>query len=481
MLFNTPQFAVFFVIVYILYLVLSHKLQNRMLLVASYVFYGAWDWRFLSILIISTLMDYVCSLKIYGSDNPRVRKIFLVISLSGSLTILGFFKYFNFFVESFEALLLHCGLHVTAPLLHVILPVGISFYTFQSMSYVLDVYRKQAVPTKNLLDFALYVSFFPQLVAGPIERARHLLPQILLPRNLSLDMFYEGCYLIFWGLFEKMFIADNLAKIVEPVFSGRNGYNGSEVLLALYAFAFQIFCDFDGYSNMARGLARLLGVDIIFNFKLPYFATNPREFWHRWHISLSTWLRDYLYIPLGGSRRGEAVTCMNLAITMFIGGLWHGAGWIFVFWGMYQGLLLILHRLAVPVLEKMPPPRHALAEKAWFGVRVILFFQVTCLGWLIFRAKSMTQVWQMLRSIFFNFHITPEAVSIFQNIAYFTFFLLFIQVLQGIKDDILIVMKWPKYAKAVFVLIIVGLFIHNMFYGKYTWLDSGEQFIYFQF
>ncbi|MBW1679002.1 MAG: MBOAT family protein, partial [Deltaproteobacteria bacterium] len=274
MLFNSLEFGVFFFIVYALYLMLGHRWQNRMLLMASYVFYGAWAWRFLSLIFISTILDYLCGIKIYESDSLKRKRFFLFCSIIGNLTILGFFKYFNFFASNLQALLSHFGFSIQPHFLNLILPVGISFYTFQSMSYTIDIYRNQMEPTRNFLDFALFVAFFPQLVAGPIERARRLLPQILAPRKITLDKFYAGCYLIFWGLFQKVFIADNLARIVDPIFAAGPPYNGAMVLIALYGFAFQILCDFAGYSNIARGLGKCLGFDIIVNFNLPYFSTS---------------------------------------------------------------------------------------------------------------------------------------------------------------------------------------------------------------
>jgi len=362
MLFNSLEFAVFMVVVYGLYLVLNHKWQNRMLLVASYIFYGAWNWRFLSLIFISTVLDYICGIKIYNSNSVKRKRFFLFLSVFGNLSILGFFKYFNFFVGDLTALINYFGFSFQTHSLNIILPVGISFYTFQTMSYTIDIYRDKLRPTRRFFDFALFVAFFPQLVAGPIERARNLLPQILSPRTFSVDRFYEGCYLIFWGLFQKIVIADNLAKMVVPVF-GDWQYESGKVLLALYAFAFQIFCDFAGYSNIARGLGRVMGFEIMVNFRLPYFATNPREFWRRWHISLSSWLRDYLYIPLGGSRKGAIFTCRNILITMLLGGLWHGAAWTFVFWGVYHSFLLVAHRGVELLFGKMSLPRNVVVQR----------------------------------------------------------------------------------------------------------------------
>ncbi|HOU36689.1 MAG TPA: MBOAT family O-acyltransferase, partial [Candidatus Omnitrophota bacterium] len=375
MVFNSFAFLVFFVIVFSLYLALDHKRQNIMLFAASYVFYAWWDWRFLFLLAASTVIDYFCGLKIHGSRDVRERRFFLWCSIAANLGILGFFKYYNFFVSSLQSLLIRCGISIEPPMLHIILPLGISFYTFQTMSYTIDVFRGNIAPTRKFVDFALFVSFFPQLVAGPIERASHLLPQVSAPRTLTLEKFAQGCYLIFWGLFQKMFIADNLAKIVDPVFAARAPYQGGMVLIALYAFAFQIYCDFSGYSNIARGLGKCMGFDIMINFDLPYFSSNPRQFWQRWHISLSRWLKDYLYIPLGGNRKGGLMTYRNLGLTMLLGGLWHGASWTFVVWGLYHGVLLVIHRATEPFLKNIRLPAFPLISKPLALFRTVFFFQ----------------------------------------------------------------------------------------------------------
>jgi D-alanyl-lipoteichoic acid acyltransferase DltB (MBOAT superfamily) len=447
-----------------------------MLLVASYIFYGAWDWRFLSLLFLSTIIDYICALKIYESNELKRRKLFLCVSIIASLSILSFFKYFNFFAESFQALLSYFGFSVHPRFLNIILPVGISFYTFQTMSYVIDVYRKELGATKNLFDFALFVTYFPQLVAGPIERASHLLPQVLSERKIKLNEFYQGCYLIFWGLFLKIFVADNLAEIVDPVFISNAPYNGLQVLLAIYAFAFQIFCDFAGYSEIAIGLGKIMGFDIMVNFNLPYFATNPREFWKRWHISLSTWLRDYLYIPLGGNKKGVIKTYRNLAITMFLGGLWHGAAWTFVIWGVYQGILLIIHRLLEPLLKRVPEPKTIFGRRLYFALRVIFFFHLICLGWLVFRAMSMGQVFSMLHSLIFNFHFIPGIGiehTVFKMIFYL-WILLFLQLLQYRTGNRMVVIEWPKPVRFAFYSAVLLLMMTFGVLGQ-------NQFIYFQF
>ncbi len=477
MLFNSLQFAVFFAIVYSLYLVLNHKWQNRLLLTASYVFYGSWDWRFLSLIVISTVLDYYCGLKIRRAGDLKRRRLFLFFSVAGNLSILGFFKYSNFFAANLQVLMKSFGLAPDPFLLQVILPVGISFYTFQTMSYTIDIYRGTLEPTRRFLDFALFVAFFPQLVAGPIERASHLLPQVLSPRKVTPDKFYGGCYLILWGLFQKMFVADNLAKIVDRIFGSAPPYNGAEVLLSLYAFAFQIFCDFAGYSNIARGLGRCMGFEIMVNFRLPYFSPNPREFWRRWHISLSTWLKDYLYIPLGGDRRGTALTCRNLAITFFLGGLWHGAAWNFVIWGIFWGGVVICYRFVRSLRPRMADSTAGSpAERIRQVIKIILFFHLVCLGWLLFRAQSLAQIGGMLKGLCYNFNLTDYIgwrEDLLLLIIY-TSLLLFIQYFQFLKNDLEVVRRWPAEARiAVYLSLVYSIFILGVTHPQY--------FIYFQF
>lgn len=475
MLFNSLQFFIFFVIVYSLYLASDHRRQNRLLLIASYIFYGAWDVRFLSLIWISTILDYFCAIKIRESGDTGKKKLFLFLSVFGNLSILGFFKYFNFFVANLKNLTAQFGLSLDPPFLNIILPLGISFYTFQTLSYTIDVYRGRMEPTKRFFDFALFVAFFPQLVAGPIERAKHLLPQVLNRRILKMDRFYEGCYLIGWGLFMKVFIADNLAKIVDPVFAGSSA-NSIKTMIALYAFSFQIFCDFAGYSNIARGLGRLMGFDIMVNFRLPYFAKNPREFWQRWHISLSTWLRDYLYIPLGGNRRGMAITYRNLGITMLLGGLWHGAKWTFVVWGLYHGLLLVLHRAFRPLLKKIPSPRSRFSRNILSFVQIIFFFNVVSLGWLFFRAQSLSQAASMLGGLFSGFGamLDPAAISSAVKLLFFIALLLAIQVVQCLRKDLFVVLKLRAgWQVCIYLAIAYSLLLFGV--------TTSEEFIYFQF
>lgn len=365
MLFNSGVFLKFFAAFLLLYWLVRHDLRARnwLIVLASYLFYGWWDYRFLSLILISSVMDYGVGLALQGAERPRARQAWLVVSLAGNLAILGFFKYYDFFVSSGAALLAQLGLPFHARTLGIILPVGVSFYTFQSISYVMDVYRRELPATRSLVQFLAYVSFFPQLVAGPIERAAHLLPQFAKTRAITPRMLEEGGWLMVLGLFKKVVLADNLAPLADMVYQNTT-FSGPAVALGTVAFAFQIYCDFSGYSDIARGTARVLGFDIMVNFNLPYAAANLREFWRRWHISLSTWLRDYLYIPLGGNRGGKARTCLNVFLTMLLGGLWHGAAWNFVLWGVWHGAGLVVQRVVRGASERGASERGALERES---------------------------------------------------------------------------------------------------------------------
>jgi len=399
MLFNSFTFFVFFLIVYGLYLFLPFKAQNRMLLAASLFFYGSWDWRFLGLLMITVTVDFLMASGIRRFEKTWQKKGCVAVSALVNFSILGFFKYYNFFTDSFvlftERVIGWSPEFVT---LSIVLPVGISFYTFQSMSYVTDVYYGRTEPLKKFPDYVLFVSFFPQLVAGPIERAQNLARQILQPRQVTWDGFRAGAGLFYWGLFKKMVIADCLAPVSDRVFAAGAQPSGLEVLAGVYAFALQIYGDFSGYSDMARGLGKMMGFEIMINFKNPYFVTNPRDFWRNWHISLSEWLRDNLYIPLGGSRKGRSRELINLQTTMLLGGLWHGANWTFVLWGAYHGALLCLQRLTQSFFQKLEN-RFKPVRILWHAGLVCGMFHLTCLGWLFFRAKSFGQIGELLSSL----------------------------------------------------------------------------------
>ena len=391
MLFNSVAFLGFFAIVYAVYLPASTRAQNLVLLLASYVFYGAWDWRFLGLLALSTAVDFRCALAIADGD-PAHRRRWLWISVATNLGIRGFFKYFNFFVASFAQLCAALGWPVSTTTLDIVLPVGISFYTFQTLGYTIDVYRGRLPACRDPTTFALYVAYFPQLVAGPIERATHLLPQLAAARLVTLPRLRDGAWLILLGLFKKVVVADNLARIVDPVFADSHGSSGAATLLATYAFALQIYADFSGYSDIARGVSKLLGIELMRNFRRPYFATDPQEFWRRWHISLSQWLRDYVYVPLGGNRGGDLRTSRNLMLTMLLGGLWHGASGMFVLWGALHGALLVIHRpwreLFGGYLPRLLTPLSGL-----------LLFHFVCLAWIFFRARTLADAGGLLTAL----------------------------------------------------------------------------------
>jgi len=347
MFFNSIDFAIFLPIVFLLYWFVVHKnlkYQNLLIVVASYVFYGWWDWRFLSLILFSTIVDYSVGLGLSKQEDKKKRQVLLWISILVNLGFLGFFKYYNFFLDNFVTAFNFLGYHIDPQGLSIILPVGISFYTFQTLSYTIDVYKKKLEPTKDFIAFSAFVSFFPQLVAGPIERATHLLPQFYKKRKFKYSKAVDGLRQILWGLFKKIVIADNAAEIANQIFNNSADYNGSTLVLGAIFFTFQIYGDFSGYSDIAIGTSRLFGFDLMRNFAFPYFSRDIAEFWRRWHISLSTWLRDYLYISMGGNRRGKLRTYQNLIVTMLLGGLWHGASWNFVIWGGYHGVLLAATR-----------------------------------------------------------------------------------------------------------------------------------------
>lgn len=473
MLFNSFQFILFFGAVLLLYRALPHRGQNWMLLIASYVFYGAWDWRFLILFFITTLTDYCCALQVARSTSPRRRKSFVALSVVVNMGILGFFKYANFFSDSLAGLLAVFGVQFHPLTMAIILPVGISFYTFQSMSYTIDVYRGQLAPCRNFFDYALYVSFFPQLVAGPIERATHLLPQVLKPRRVTPGYVSEGLYLILWGYFKKVFVADNMALIVEPIFAQQTGFTGAQVWIGALAFAFQIYGDFSGYSDIARGTARLLGFDIMRNFNLPYFSRSPQEFWHRWHISLSSWLRDYLYIPLGGNRKGRVRTYVNLMATMVLGGLWHGAAWTFVIWGTYHGLLLAVHRAWCEWRGQAPKGESPEGSALLKGLQIAAMFLLTLYSWLIFRCTSFGQLREMTRALW-DVDFTPGFLRGLAKVLLYAAILIGVQLGQYYKKDPDLVRRWPPALQAAFHLIAVYLLL---VFGVF---DS-RSFIYFQF
>lgn len=474
MVFNSLHFVGFFLVVYALYRVLPHRAQNWLLLAASYYFYASWDWRYLSLLVGSTIVDYFVGRYLGRTTSPPRRRLALIASLVFNLGMLGFFKYFNFFAEGLASIFSAFGWRLDAVTVNVILPIGISFYTFMTISYVIDVYRGEIPTATNFIDFALFVAYFPHLVAGPILRASLLLPQIARPRTITRRQISEGLWLVAWGCFQKMFVADNLAPIVDSVFGPSATPTGLDVLVAAVAFAFQIYGDFAGYSNIARGISNLMGIELNVNFLFPYFVTSPQAFWRNWHISLSTWLRDYLYIPLGGNRGSTAKTNRNLMITMALGGLWHGAAWTFVLWGVYQGAVLVIARAitdwarkrGVEVPSGLTWPRLALG---------LLMFLVTCYGWLIFRAASVTQIGRFTRLLVTD--LTPSASTLSSLVVPLLFIvgpLLPVHIYQArhgsesAPTELSPALRYALYGAVVYLVLLFGDF-------------GGTQFIYFQF
>lgn len=396
MLFNSVHFLIFLPVVTAIYFTLPLRARRVFLLAASFYFYCVWSVKWSFLMVYTVFQDYVAIRIIARSDRPAVRRAALVISLGGNLAILGLFKYYGFFNNSLAALL---GSR-PFPVLDLILPMGISFYTFQTMSYVIDVYRRTYVPPRSFLDFALFITFFPQLVAGPIMRGKDLLPQFYEDHKPDARRMWSGTLLCLWGLFKKVFIADSMGAFVESVYGtalhplNPAGFSGITLLMATYAFAIQIYADFSAYSDICIGAGRILGFRIMQNFNSPYLAVSITDFWRRWHISLSTWLRDYLYIPLGGNRLGRVRTTVNLMITMLLGGLWHGANWTFVIWGGLHGLYLAAERMLG--IHDLDPARMRPLEK-W--VRGIVTFHLVCVSWVLFRSPSLPHAFQVLQRI----------------------------------------------------------------------------------
>ena len=475
MSFNSIQFLIFLPIVLAIYFSLRHKAQNRFLLAASCFFYASWDWRFIFPLLISTSIDYVCAAKmakqILAGQPFADRKPWLTLSVVTNLALLGFFKYFDFFSTNLHSLLSSLGFSVSLWTLQVILPVGISFYTFQALSYTIDVYRGQIHATDSFFDFLLCVLYFPHLVAGPIQRAHSLLPQVAEPRTVTAAKVSAGLHLIFWGFFKKVFIADNLGPLANQVFSLQQP-DGWQSLMGVYAFAIQIYCDFSGYTDVARGLAKLMGFEFMLNFNLPYLATNPQQFWNRWHISLSSWLRDYLYFPLGGNRSGSFGTYRNLMLTMVIGGFWHGAAWSFLLWGFFHGSLLILHRLLQPTLDRLFAWPGRLGHALSTTLLTVVFFHFTCYGWLLFRATSFHQISTMTLSFFAPWH---PGLALASQIALYTLPLALVQLIQHTTGQLeFLSFRWIPAELRVAAYAAMTYFI--VFRG-----GAPQSFIYFQF
>ncbi|HEX5101954.1 MAG TPA: MBOAT family O-acyltransferase [Polyangiaceae bacterium] len=392
MIFTQPIFFAFFALTFGVHFALRGERARKLwLLAASYVFYGYWDYRFVGLIVLCTLVDYSVGLLLGRTEDKRRRHALIAASLCMNLGLLGFFKYYGFFVSSAVDLLTSLGFHASVPVLKVVLPAGISFFTFQTMSYTIDVYRRQLEPQRNLLDFAVFVGFFPQLVSGPIVRASQFLPQLSVPRVLANVNVRRALLLFAVGYFKKACVADNIASAIDPVFAHPSQFDGVARTLSALLYSVQIYCDFSGYTDMALGTAALLGYELAVNFEAPYFSTSVREFWQRWHISLSTWLRDYLYIPLGGNRGGRWYAARNLMLTMLLGGLWHGANWTFILWGFLHGLALVVHRFWTGFRPSSPSPSLAVRGLCWLGT-----FAWVVMCFTIFRCENIHVAGQFL-------------------------------------------------------------------------------------
>lgn len=490
MLFNTLDFAIFFPIVFFLYWIVAKNLtvRNVLILVASYTFYGWWDWRFLFLIAISTLVDFWVAKAMQKQENNRKRKQLLVISLLVNLGFLVYFKYTNFFIETFVDSFRLFGKELEVSTLNIILPVGISFYTFQTLSYTIDVYRKQLKPTNNLLAFGAFVSFFPQLVAGPIERASHLLPQFYKTYKFDYKLVKSGLLLMAFGLFKKMVIADRAALYVNEVYNNVDDYGGVGYAYATLLFAFQIYCDFSGYSDIAIGLGRTMGFDLMKNFDSPYISKSLTEFWRRWHISLSTWFRDYLYIPLGGSRIGKFRTYLNIFIVFVVSGMWHGAAMTFIIWGAIHGVILMIekgtYQVRKRVFDKLGLQKNNFSNHLFFGT--IIFFVVN-IAWVFFRANSLGDSFQIITGFFNNFNpgelFSKETYLIgfkpneFKVVTIAIIFLFVFEYLHRkfnmmrVLNNQSTIFRWCCYLSIVFSIVIFGI------YGD----RNIQEFIYFQF
>lgn len=478
MLFNSIEFAIFLPIVFLAYWFITGKnlqAQNSLLLISSYVFYSAWDVRFLFLLMFSTGLDFFTGIKIHEAGNTSAKKKWLWLSIIINLGFLGIFKYYNFFILSFAELVNEFGLSADIPTLQIILPVGISFYTFHGLSYIIDIYYGRIKAERNLIDYAVFVSFFPLLVAGPIERATHLLPQIKQRRYFTYSKTIDGLRQILWGLFKKIVIADNCSEHVNKIFSNSENFSGSTLCLGAILFAFQIYCDFSGYSDIALGTARLFGIELLKNFSFPYFSRDIAEFWRRWHISLSTWFRDYVYIPLGGSKGRMIVRIRNTFIIFLISGFWHGANWTFIAWGALNALyfipLLILNKnrqnLGVVAEGKILP---TVSE----SLSIVITFSLTVFAWIFFRSESVAQAIEICKEIFsLSFFTTPEVKPVFLLILLLAFIIV---EWFGRANNYAIertFLKTPRAVRWTFYYCLSILIL--LFAGR------EQQFIYFQF
>jgi alginate O-acetyltransferase complex protein AlgI len=477
MFFNSVSFAIFLPIVFLLYWLVFNKSktsQNTILILASYYFYSCWDWRFLFLLVFSTLLDYFSAIMMENSSTDTKRKIWLWLTVGINLGFLGVFKYYDFFASSFAVLLNGFGLKAHPYLLELVLPVGISFYTFHGLSYVIDTYYKRITAERNFIDYSLFVSYFPLLVAGPIERATHLLPQVKIKRDFNFEKAKEGIYQIIWGLVKKVVIADSCATYANAIFDHYESMNSLTLLLGAVYFAFQIYGDFSGYSDIALGTSKLFGIDLLKNFNYPYFSRDIAEFWRRWHISLSSWFKDYLYIPLGGSKGGTWMKVRNTFIIFIVSGFWHGANWTFIIWGFLNALYflpLLLQNKNRTNMGSIVLGRNLASIKTL--ISMLFTFSLTCFAWIFFRSKSIVEAFGYIKRMFSNFHFKRQYLNNERyNFELLLLVLIFVLVewYSRTKEEPLSgKFSWIKVTLALIALLTLGV------YSDY------KEFIYFQF
>ena len=481
MFFNSIDFAIFLPLFFILYWFVFNKNishQNLLITISSYVFYGWWDWKFLSLIVFSTVVDYYVGERLLITNNTAKRKFLLFTSLIINLGFLGIFKYYNFFLENFIEAFSFFGYNIKSNTLNIILPVGISFYTFQTLSYTIDVYKRKLKPTKDFIAFSAFVSFFPQLVAGPIERATNLLPQFYKKRVFNYTKAVDGLRQILWGLFKKVVIADNCAEYANLIFNNSNDYGGSTLVIGAIFFAFQIYGDFSGYSDIAIGTARLFGFNLMQNFAFPYFSRDIAEFWRRWHISLSTWFRDYLYIPLGGSRGTNSHKIRNIFIVFLVSGFWHGSNWTFIFWGGLNAIYF----LPIMLMKRNRTNLDTIAQGKYFPnyrefISMLLTFSLTVFAWIFFRADNINDAFNYINTIFSkSLFIKSELLSDIKSIKVIGLIIILIIVEwlgRTNKYALENISSFPKYLRwSVYLFILILLFVFQ---------GSKQEFIYFQF
>jgi D-alanyl-lipoteichoic acid acyltransferase DltB (MBOAT superfamily) len=481
MLFNSLSFAFFLPLVFILYWFVCHKnlrYQNILLVVASYFFYACWDWRFLFLLVFSSVLDYFSGVKMAEANNQQIKNFWFWFSISVNLGFLGFFKYYNFFITEFADAIANLGFQINPWTLEVILPVGISFYTFHGLSYVIDIYKDKIKVERNFIDYSLFVSFFPLLVAGPIERATHLLPQIKKKRIFDFTDAADGLRQILWGLFKKIVIADKCAEYANEIFNNSGDYSGSTLFLGAVYFAFQIYGDFSGYSDIAIGTAKLFGIDLLRNFSFPYFSRDIAEFWRRWHISLSSWFRDYLYIPLGGSQGGMWMKIRNTFVIFLVSGFWHGANWTFIIWGLLNAVYIlpsIIFSTNRSNLDIVAQGKYLPTVKEFF--QIALTFCLTVLAWIFFRANDLTQAVNYVSDLFsWSLFALPTKMPSNNNTFVMLAFFLVIEWLGREQSFALakLGLQWKRPLRwALYYAIIAVIF--------YCADSKEQQFIYFQF